>query len=158
MGVPDLRACLDCGRPTRSARSPRCAPCRDRKRRADTRFRVLAHRDRERGVETPPDEPEEAPSGPEPPVPAPISHAPPLPALKFDPGSRPSAPPDEADPWFYITDAHTTDLTRWIQDPTQPLEARRRVRDELVRRENVAEEGRELDTIRWHLRTHGQRI
>ncbi|HTW40063.1 MAG TPA: hypothetical protein VMF04_04325, partial [Thermoplasmata archaeon] len=58
----------------------------------------------------------------------------------------------------YIADAHTIDLTRWIQDSSQPLEVRRRVRDELIRREPIAEEGWELDAIRWVLATHGRRL
>lgn len=143
---------------------------------------MLAHRHRESGLVAPTDEPEEHPPRPaivreeyeftdeelqfespdeipEPPLPppAPISHASPPPRVEVRPRLADERPPDEADPRFYIADAHTNDLTRWIQDPTQSLEVRRKVRDELAQREPFAEGG-ELDAIRWVLATHGRRL
>jgi len=169
--------CADCGRPKGRTKSPRCARCRARRGRQVAAAGKRAWRDRVAPVPHTEQVPQAAPeedeftleellfeppneaNEPAQPLPAPISHVSPPPSVEVRPRQPPAGPEPEvpAEP-DYIADAHTTDLTRWIQDSSQPLEVRRRVRDELMRREPFAEEGWELDAIRWVLATHGRRL
>ncbi|MGP8018802.1 MAG: hypothetical protein ACLPP2_05640 [Thermoplasmata archaeon] len=100
---------------------------------------------------------EESPR-PAPPQPAPIAHVSPPPTTEVRPPA-PTAPFSTvgSQPEDPIADATTTDLLHWIQQPSSwSLELRRKMRDELARREPVAEEEWERDAIRWLLAAYGR--